>query len=641
MALTQVSTSGIKDGSVSTADLADGSISTAKVADDAVTADKLNNTGVTAGSYTLSSVTVDAQGRVTAASSGTPVDADKIIEGNTEVEAVDTGSDGHIKATTEGSERLRVGPAGQVGIAGANYGTTGQVLMSGGASAAPTWGDVSSSPTFEATASGAIANGDTVIVQANGTVKKPTETINLSLVAPGDGNAFSDSIFGPAAGYDSVNKKTLIIFNDENGSGNLRGKVATVDNTAASADQITYGNSFLISTNAKSPSYGGNKVVYCETAGVFLVVYNGDDNDIECRTVDVSTSTPAVGYETQINGNGYEIAAVYDPISDRVVVGYLYSNRKARVITVASGSNPSVGAEATVDSQSQNVHGSGTGWNLMVYDSSAQKVVNLYHKVNSSQSIKRGTAKVATIDTSADTISFGSAADFSSVQAKPLNVVYDPISGKILVSYADQSGNSNMYYAVGTVSGTSISFATSVQLFPSSDASDIHSFTYDPVTQVILHVYEEYTGSSSNRRLRCRTLTISGTTVTFASNAEAIFSANNNFDHFDSTYDLDQKRVLFFGRNQTNSNTGEGFSIQTGTRTSDLTTENYIGVADAAYANGATATIQVTGSVDDAQSGLTPGQSYFVQFDGSLATTPDDTSVLAGTAVAATKLLIK
>ena len=63
-------------------------------------------------------------------------DSDKITEGNTEAEVVDTGSDGHFKITTEGSERLRVGPAGQVGIAGANYGTSGQVLTSGGASGA-------------------------------------------------------------------------------------------------------------------------------------------------------------------------------------------------------------------------------------------------------------------------------------------------------------------------------------------------------------------------------------------------------------------------------------------------------------------------------------------------------------------------
>jgi len=36
-------------------------------------------------------------------------------------------------------ERLRIGSAGQIGIAGANYGTSGQVITSQGASAAPQW----------------------------------------------------------------------------------------------------------------------------------------------------------------------------------------------------------------------------------------------------------------------------------------------------------------------------------------------------------------------------------------------------------------------------------------------------------------------------------------------------------------------
>ena len=48
--------------------------------------------------------------------------------------------------------------------------------------------------------------------------------------------------------------------------------------------------------------------------------------------------------------------------------------------------------------------------------------------------------------------------------------------------------------------------------------------------------------------------------------------------------------------------------------TTNLTAENYAGIADAAvYADAATATIQTAGSVDDAQSGLTPGQAYYVQ----------------------------
>ena len=41
---------------------------------------------------------------------------DKISEGNTEAEVVDSGSNGHFKVTTEGTERLRIDSSGRVGI---------------------------------------------------------------------------------------------------------------------------------------------------------------------------------------------------------------------------------------------------------------------------------------------------------------------------------------------------------------------------------------------------------------------------------------------------------------------------------------------------------------------------------------------
>ena len=59
---------------------------------------------------------------------------DKISEGNTEAEVVDTGADGHFKVTTEGSERLRVDPSGRLlvgtsSVISNSYGGTGGLFQ--------------------------------------------------------------------------------------------------------------------------------------------------------------------------------------------------------------------------------------------------------------------------------------------------------------------------------------------------------------------------------------------------------------------------------------------------------------------------------------------------------------------------------
>ena len=65
-----ITTAKISDNQITTAKVSDLQITTAKIADDSITPDKLSNTAVTAGDYTATSLTVDAQGRITAASSG-------------------------------------------------------------------------------------------------------------------------------------------------------------------------------------------------------------------------------------------------------------------------------------------------------------------------------------------------------------------------------------------------------------------------------------------------------------------------------------------------------------------------------------------------------------------------------------------
>ena len=73
----------------------------------------------------------------------------------------------------------------------------------------------------------------------------------------------------------------------------------------------------------------------------------------------------------------------------------------------------------------------------------------------------------------------------------------------------------------------------------------------------------------------------------------------------------------------------------------NLTSENFIGFAEDTVATGQPVTVNTKGAVDENQSSLTPAQQYFVQTDGTLGTSADDPSVVAGTAVTATKLIVK
>ena len=112
--------------------------------------------------------------------------------------------------TTTAVERWRFGPAGQLGIGAGTYGTSGYVLTSGGASAAPTWSQVSL--TTGITGVLPVANGGTNlssyttgdIVYASGT----TTLAGLADVATG--NALISGGVGAAPSYGKIGLTTHV-----------------------------------------------------------------------------------------------------------------------------------------------------------------------------------------------------------------------------------------------------------------------------------------------------------------------------------------------------------------------------------------------------------------------------------------------
>ena len=66
-----------------------------------------------------------------------------------------------IFKTGGNSEKFRIGSSGQIGLSGANYGTSGQVLTSNGSSSAPTWQTVSGGSSGMPTSGGTFTGGVT------------------------------------------------------------------------------------------------------------------------------------------------------------------------------------------------------------------------------------------------------------------------------------------------------------------------------------------------------------------------------------------------------------------------------------------------------------------------------------------------
>tara|TARA_R100000458_G_scaffold59433_2_gene70022 strand:- start:4080 stop:6992 length:2913 start_codon:yes stop_codon:yes gene_type:complete len=118
------------------------------------------------------------------------------------------GASGNIKFSNNGSEKLRIGASGQLGIGGANYGTAGQVLKSAGNSTTVTWGDA----TVGVSSAGTSIGNATVLnfIGAGNTFAVDGSTVDISIAGGGGGGSgdfntgLSGEFHGTAVGIGST-----------------------------------------------------------------------------------------------------------------------------------------------------------------------------------------------------------------------------------------------------------------------------------------------------------------------------------------------------------------------------------------------------------------------------------------------------
>ena len=277
---------------------------------------------------TLTAPAFIASGNMTAASinvgSGIQVGNAGIITATTLIGNV-TGNINHtsnLLLQISGSEKFRVGTSGQLGIGGANYGTSGQVLTSGGSGSAATWSTITSDKITEGN-----TEAEVVDTGSDGHFKVTTEG-SERLRITSDGNiGINDTAPPNFTGYKSLSihgsTGGALVFGDDGtdeweiygGDGvvkiydraNTQERIRISDNGAIGLGGANYGSSGQVLTSAGS----GSAVTWSTISGTTI------NNNADNRIITGSGTANTLEGESTLNygGNQLTFSGTATPLS--------------------------------------------------------------------------------------------------------------------------------------------------------------------------------------------------------------------------------------------------------------------------------------------------------------------------------------
>ena len=486
-----------------------------------------------------------------------------------------------------------------------------------------------------ATADGAISAHQSVILQSNGTVKAVA------------GSTISDALpLGTPSTFDGNNNRDVVGFDlDPDTAG--KGAIGWRDGSSwkcviftTSGSTVSYGSIQTLCTvsngfrgdNQQLSYIGGNK---------FIIGYikNGNSQNSSTngcvRVCTVSGTTITVGSEAVINyqyTNGFLIAGD-SAVDDRFVAMYIDGDGGYKIKALAatvSGTSVSVGTEQTIASANADA------WSIDLYNSRVALTFK-HHGDGYNGKIVAGTQ-------SGDGLTLGSIVTYEgTTHAYPSTVTINPNNtNEAIIAYKDK-GNDYGRVRIATISTNSVSLG---------NETNFHTANTNMVTRpraewdktyedrFVVCYLDEAADTASPGKLKFKVGTISGSSVSFGSLQSLANSGGFEAASSHIRFPLTAFSNKYFYTYYDGSYSKIGIGQMGGATSTNLTATNFLGFADAAYSDTATATVLVNSAIST-QSSLTPLTKYYVQTNGTLGTSAGSPSVLAGTAIASTKLLIK
>ena len=406
------------------------------------------------------------------------------------------------------------------------------------------------------------------------------------------------------AAFDSNSNRVVFAYRDQGNSNYGTAIVGTVSGTSISFGTAVVFESATTSEVAVAFDSNLNKIVIAYSDGG-----NSSHGTAIVGTVASGDNSISFGSAAVFSSASTElISIVFDTNANKFAISYKASSTGKSIVATVSGTSISFGSATTFAAYNS------TGLSS-AFDSNSNKVL-LSYKFGGYGN-EAGRARVGTV--SGTSISFGTEATFVTADLGVTLSIFDASQNKFVVIWGVGSSS---YAVVATISGTDVSFGATLTL--SDDADQYYSGHYDSAAQKCIFVYHD-----NNDDGAYTSFTISGTTPT---QGEVVVFESTTMAYGASTFDSNAgKSVVAYKANYGSTGYGTAVVFSADSRT---TTRGEV-------ASGSSASVDIIGTVSENQNALTAGQSYFVQTDGTIGLTAGSPSVFAGTAISATKLLVK